>query len=216
MENEKILMLDSETTNDIECPLVYDIGFAVVDIYGNTYEEGSFVIADIFLDKELMSTAYFADKIPTYWEDIKSGKRLLRRYKTVRYIVADVIKQYNIKYVCCHNTRFDYCATATTQRYLTSSKFRYFFPYGTQFLDTLKMSREIFKNDIEYCEFCERNNFVTKHNKPKFTAEILYRFLTNDLEFEEEHTGLADVRIEKEILKECLRRNPSVNGRLWE
>lgn len=58
MENEKILMLDSETTNDIECPLVYDIGFAVVDIYGNTYEEGSFVVADIFLDKELMSTAF--------------------------------------------------------------------------------------------------------------------------------------------------------------
>ena len=216
MENEKILMLDSETTNDIDCPLVYDIGFAVVDIYGNTYEEGSFVIADIFLDKELMSTTYFADKIPTYWKDIKSGKRLLRRYKTVRYIVADVIKQYNIKYVCCHNTRFDYCSTNTTQRYLTSSKYRFFFPYGTQFLDTLKMSRQIFGVDEEYKQFCERNNFVTKHNKPKFTAEVLYRFLTNNLEFEEEHTGLADVKIEKEILKECLRRNPSVNGLLWE
>lgn len=216
MENEKILMLDTETTNDIDCPFVYDIGFAVVDIYGNTYKEGSFVIADIFLDKELMSTAFFADKIPTYWEDIKSGKRLLRRYKTVRFIIADIMKQYDIKYVCCHNTRFDYLATATTQRFLTCSKFRYFFPYGTQFLDTLKMSREIFGKDTEYCEFCERNNFVTKHNKPKFTAEILYRFLTNDLEFEEEHTGLADVRIEKEILTECLRRNPLINGLLWE
>ena len=70
--------------------------------------------------------------------------------------------------------------------------------------------------DEEYKGFCEQNNFVTKHNKPKFTAEVLYRFLTNDLEFEEEHTGLADVKIEKEILKECLRRNPSVNGLLWE
>lgn len=217
MENEKILMLDTETTNDIECPLVYDIGFAVVDRLGNTYEEGSFVIADIFLDKELMSTAYFADKIPAYWEDIKSGKRLLRRYKTVRFTIVDIMKQYNIKYVCCHNTRFDYLATATTQRYLTCSKFRYFFPYGTQFLDTLKMSRKIFGQDTEYCEFCQRNNFVTNHEKPKpkFTAEVLHRFLTNDLEFEEEHTGLADVRIEKEILAECLRRNPSVNGLLW-
>ena len=75
MENEKILMLDTETTNDIDCPFVYDIGFAVVDTNGKTYEEGSFVIADIFLDSELMSTAYFADKIPTYWEDIKSSSR---------------------------------------------------------------------------------------------------------------------------------------------
>ena len=43
-------MLDTETTNDLDCPFVYDIGFAVVDKLGNTYEEGSFVIADIFLD----------------------------------------------------------------------------------------------------------------------------------------------------------------------
>ena len=66
----KFIVIDTETANTLDDPFTYDIGFAVVDIEGNVYEKYSFVVADIFLDKELMKSAYFADKIPQYWEDI--------------------------------------------------------------------------------------------------------------------------------------------------
>lgn len=211
----KYLMFDTETANDIDCPLCYDFGFSVIDEQGKVYEQGSYVIADIFLDNDLMTTAYFADKIPQYWQDIKNGKRVLRRWRTVRAIVRDVISQHQIDYVVAHNARFDYSSTATTQRYLTCSKWRYFFPYGTKFLDTLKMSRATFKNDEEYIAFCESNQFLNTYGKPQFTAEVLYRFLTNDIEFVESHTGLEDVEIETQIFLECMRRNPTVDGLLW-
>ena len=94
---EKFIVVDTETTNSIDDPIVYDVGFAVVDAEGNVYEQHSYVVADVFLDKDLMSYAYFADKIPQYWEDIKSGKRKLRRFKTIRMIFKDVCKQYEIK-----------------------------------------------------------------------------------------------------------------------
>ena len=61
---EKFIVLDTETTNDIECPLVYDVGFAVIDKNGFVYEKHSFVVADVFLDKELMESAFFSEKIP--------------------------------------------------------------------------------------------------------------------------------------------------------
>ena len=70
---EKILIIDTETTNSLDDALTYDIGFIVADYNGNIYSKHSFVVADIFLDKELMSVAYFAEKIPTYWNEIKSG-----------------------------------------------------------------------------------------------------------------------------------------------
>jgi hypothetical protein len=44
----------------------------------------------------------------------------------------------------------------------------------------------------------------------------LYRYLTNDITFEEAHTGLEDVEIETQIFLECIHRNPSVGGLLWE
>ena len=212
----KVIMFDTETANDIECPLCYDFGFSVLDTdNGKVLEKHSYVVADIFCDKELMATAFFSDKIPMYWEDITAGKRMLHKWKTIRAIVREVMAQYDIDTVIAHNARFDYSSTATTQRYLTCSKWRYFFPYGTKFVCTLKMSRNVFGKDADYIAFCENNGFTTKHNKPKLTAEIIYRYLTNDIDFIESHTGLEDVEIETEIYLECVKRNPTVNGSLW-
>ena len=57
-KNTYFIVVDTETTNSIDDPLCYDIGFAVIDKTGHVYESHSFVVADIFLDKELMSSAY--------------------------------------------------------------------------------------------------------------------------------------------------------------
>ena len=211
-----VIMFDTETTNEIDCPFCYDLGFSVLDTdKGKTLEKHSYVVADIFCNKDLMASAYFSDKIPQYWKDIKNGKRKLRKWSTIRAIVRDIMAQYNIDTVIAHNARFDYCSTATTQRYLTYSKYRYFFPYGTKFLCTLKMSREVFGKDENYIAFCEENEYLTAYNKPRFTAEIIYRFLTNNTDFVESHTGLEDVEIETEIYLECIKRMPSVDGLLW-
>ena len=217
MNDEKIIVIDTETANTIDDPFCYDVGFAVIDRTGKVYETHSYVIADIFLDeKEMMKEAYFADKIPQYWEDIKNGKRQLRRFQTVKRIFRDVCDQYNIKIVAAHNARFDYRSTNVTQRFLTSSKYRYFFPYGVEIWDTLKMAKEIFGKDERYNAFCKENKYLTKKGQNRYTAEILYRYLTRNNNFVESHTGLEDVMIEKEIFVECIKRNPEINGELWE
>lgn len=52
-------------------------------------------------------------------------------------------------------------------------------------------------------------------NRPRLTAEILYRYLTNNVDFVESHTGLEDVMIEKEIFKACLTMNPEIDCKTW-
>lgn len=42
-------------------------------------------------------------------------------------------------------------------------------------------------------------------------AETVYKYLTKNADFEEEHTGLADVRIELEILCKCLTYHEKIN-----
>ena len=121
-----------------------------------------------------------------------------------------------IKKLFAHNALFDYRSLTTTQRFLTASKYRYFFPYGMEICDTLKMSREVFGKDEKYGEFCYENNFLTQRGQRRFTAEVLFRFLSNCIDFEESHTGLEDVKIEKEIMAECFRRKPEIDGRLWQ
>ena len=213
---EKFIVLDTETTNSLDDPIVYDVGFAVVDENGKIFEKHSYVVADVFLDCDLMSYAYFAEKIPQYWEDIKSGRRKLRRFSTIYFILRAVCEQYGVKKIFAHNARFDYLSLTTTQRYLTGSKYRFFLPWGVEVCDTLKMSREVLKNNADYRSFCEKNGFVFGNNQLRFTAEVIYRFLTGNVDFEESHTGLEDVLIEKEILRYCLNVNPNVKMKLWE
>lgn len=211
-----IIVLDCETTNSLEDPIVYDVGFAVVDPWtGRVYEKHSYVNIDVFADTELMASAFFADKILQYQEEIKNGTRKAMTYFGIKCQLRECCKRWNIQVIAAHNARFDYCALTKTERYQTSSKSRFFIPYGIELWDTLAMSRKILGNDSDYLDFCAANEYTTKNGKPRFTAEIIYRYLTGDNDFTEEHTGLADVLIEAEIFTYCLNRNPRINGKLW-
>lgn len=210
------IVFDCETANTMDDPMVYDLGWSVIDKNFNVLVERSFVNADVFLDeKELMETAYFAEKIPQYVAEIADGTRELRRFKTIKKAFANDCKNFGVIEIYAHNARFDYKALQTTQRYLTKSKYRWFFPFGVEICDTLKMARQTFGKDADYRNFCVENGFVCKNGQLRMTAEVLYRFITKDLQFEEEHTGLADVRIEREIFRHCLEMNANVERRLW-
>jgi len=211
-----VIVLDTETTNTLDDPFCYDIGWAVVNLDTHeTIKTESYAVAEIFLDKELMSYAYFAEKIPSYWDEIKNGDRKLARLFTIRKSLIADCKAYHVAEIYAHNARFDYLSCALTQRMLTSSKYRYFFPYGTIICDTLKMSRQAFGKDKDYRKFCVDNGYTTKNGQNRYTAEILYRFLTGKNDFEEVHKGLDDVLIEKEILFAC-RDKGIEKGALFE
>ena len=128
-----VLVLDVETANMTDDALVYDLGFGVYDKKGNEYESYSFVIRDIF-DKEsdLMQTAYYSRKLPQYYEDLKNGTRERKYLLQAKKIVREVMEKYNIKEVYAYNANFDLTALNKTIRYVTKSKIRYFFPYGTK------------------------------------------------------------------------------------
>ena len=213
--DDSILMLDTETANDIDCPLVYDVGYQVFSLNDGVKCERSFVNADIFDDEELMNSAYFKEKIPQYIKDIADGKRKIAPWAYIKKIIASDCKKYGVKYACAHNAAFDNRALNVTQRYQTTSKHRYFLPFGIKWLDTLKMARKILKDNDEFGTFCYENDYLTKRGCRRYTAEIIYRWLVGDVDFVESHTGLEDVKIEREIFLYCLNENPEINGRLW-
>ena len=217
------IVLDTET-----CPLeqtdevtpwnmfVYDIGWAIVDKRGKVYKTQSFINADIFLDeKELMKSAYYSEKIPKYWEDIKSGTRQLKSFYNIRKQLLEDIAEYGVKEIYAHNMRFDYGTLQNTQRWLTKSKYRYFFPKGIEICDTLKMARQVLKDSKMYRVWCEQNDYITKNNQCRFSAEVLYRYITGNDDFIESHTGLEDVMIEKDILAYCYSRHKKMVRQLW-
>lgn len=222
------IMLDTETANTIVeddgklemgYVLPYDFGFKVIDSKGNSYEDHSYVNSDIFLDEfKLMQSAYYCDKIPDYIRDLVNGTRQLKTSYEIRKIICDLIKKYDCQFIVAHNARFDYRACNNIQRWTTKSKYRYFFPKDIEIWDTLKMARDVLLKMPTYLQFCEDNGFMTKHRKPQpqLTAEVIYRFITNDIDFVEEHKGFEDVEIETEIFKYLVRQHKPMRKKLFE
>ena len=202
------MVFDTETTNGFDDPLMYDLGFAIVDKKGNVYETRSFIIYETFCGmKDLMKSAYYAEKIPNYQKEIDSKERKIVTLCTAKMIMKRLCEKYNVKAIIAHNARFDYNATNTTQRYITKSKYRFFLPYGIELWDTLKMAQDTICKQKTYKEWCKKNNYLTKNNRPQATAEILYRYISGNNSFIESHTGLEDVLIEKEIFVKCLAQH---------
>ena len=222
MEKDKYLVFDCEACN---CPKIdgqldvangqfYDLGMQVVDKDGYVYDEYSVVNGDVFWGMpEAMKEAYFADKRPQYVADILAGKRKVLNTWQIYKLIRTLCKEWDVKACVAHNARFDIKVTNATLRYQTKSERRWFFPYQMPIWDTMKMANDTICKQKRYIEFCKENGYMTNHAIPQVrkTAEILWRYLTDDVTFEEEHTGLADVTIEAQIFAECVRQHKKMD-----
>ena len=135
LNNRFILLLDVETANDTTDSLVYDVSGVLMDCYGNVYEQFAFVIRDVFNgERELMKQAYYAAKMPEYIADLQAGKRQMVDFMRAWNYIKRLMRRYDCHTVAAYNCNFDKNALNTTLRYLTKSKYRWFFPYGTEFI----------------------------------------------------------------------------------
>ena len=210
-----ILILDVETANDTTDAIVYDIGFMLIDLCtGTVCEQGSFVIRDTFVyERELVKVAYYADKIPEYIADIQRGKRQMIDFMAARRHILNIMEKYDCHTVAAYNCNFDRNALNTTLRFLTKSKYRYFFPYSTNFVCIWNMACDSICQTSEYKTFAETNRHYSNHGKNyRATAETVYAFLTDNANFTEEHKGLDDVKIECEIFVKCFKEMGGVMG----
>ena len=221
-----ILVLDTETANtitdeqgrlDMSNVLVYDCGWQVVDTHGTVYESASYVNRDIFVyERDLMQNAYYSSKIPLYVQEIQTGTRKMVNFFELRQALLETLKKWNIKEVAAHNARFDCIALNNTQRWVTKSKFRWFFPYGIEIWDTMKAAESVILKMPTYQKFCAKYGYLTKQGRPRKTAEILYRFISKNPDFQESHTALEDVQIEAQILAYCYKQHKKMRKKLWE
>ena len=213
---EMFLVIDTETCNTVEQPLPYDIGFAICDRMGNIVEERSYVVAETFLDmKDTMKSAYFAEKIPNYWEDIKNGTREIKSIYKIRKEVKDLMSKYNVKKVGAYNMGFDKRALNNVMRYTTKSFCRWFFPFGTEFFCIWHLATQTLLQQKTFFKMAEKNDWFSEKGNLLTNAEVTYNYIKKMSDFKESHTGLEDTRIESAILVKCLSYHKKMKRKLW-
>ena len=216
MNKHFYLVCDIETANITEDALAYDIGLAICDRQGTIYEKHSFICKEIFIDEaELMKSAYYAHKIPEYNSGIQDGTRKVATLYEIRAKVFEMYQFWHYKAIMAYNAYFDNCGLNRTQRYITKSKYRWFFPYGVPVHCIWHMACQVICTQKKYYNFCINNNFISKSGNISTSAETVYRFLTQNPNFEEEHKGLEDVLIETKIFAECIKKKKKMDRKIY-
>jgi len=219
----RLLVLDSETCNiehlDKVLPgnnLTYDIGYSIIEPATNmVISEQSYIVDEIFNgERDRMSSCYYANKLPQYYEDIATGKRKVAKFMDIIMKIVHDCKDQNVVAIVAHNARFDIDAINTTFRWLYGFSTKVF--EDVEIWDSMKMAKT-FTETPTYRKYCESNGYMTKHRPPRvrMTAEILYRFITKNDDFIESHTAFEDTMIEREIIFKAYRTHKKMEKILY-
>ena len=202
------LIIDTETAPTRKVPmqlmaansLVYDMGGVVRDTKtGEIVHSFSFVIADTFYNTSMMQSAYYADKLPQYHEGVAKGLWLSVPFKYVYEYVNNIIAEYGIKTVWAYNAQFDITTLNNTIHYYSNGWIKSFFAANIEIKDIWARCSNI-TGTKKYVSYCIDNGYLTDKGNPKTSAEIVYRYLTQNDDFIEAHTALNDAEIEAFIL----------------
>ena len=109
-------------------------------------------------------------------------------------MVNNLCEFYGVNVMTAYNSGFDFVKTEC--RELLN---------GRQFIDTWLMALQTIATKKSYEKFCVENGYLTKKRSLQTSAEVVYRFLTSNTDFIEEHTAFEDSKIEMQIFLECLK-----------
>lgn len=87
-------------------PLIYDIGWQVVDALGNIYSSRSFLVSEIFFVPSVFQTAYYAEKRPFYLDMLKKGEIEVASWLEIEKVLNADLE--TISSVGAYNAMFDF------------------------------------------------------------------------------------------------------------
>lgn len=119
-------------------PLIYDLGWTIVDRQGRVYARRNFLITEIFSVPAIFNTAYYASKRPLYLERLRNGEITLTDWNTAAAALLEDMRE--VEAVGAYNSMFDFKkAIPFTELYIKML-------YSPNFYDWERTQNEICEN----------------------------------------------------------------------
>lgn len=196
----KFLVIDIETTK--KDAKIFDISFGVY-----SRKEGKIGSMGYIVAENRSDIPYYEDRLKKYKAYLMQGKYKVESFERIMAIIAAIIKKYEPEYGIAYNSGFDFqkiedaCRIAKIENPLKKVKE----------LDLYNMAAQTLGRQKWFKEFTDKNELKTEKGNRKSSAETMYAYMIMNPEYEEEHTGLADIEIEMEILERVVRQKKKMD-----
>lgn len=203
-----ILIIDTETVGTFGSPIIHDIGYKIINKDFDTLVEKRYLVKELHEVNQFMlwTSDFYKTKQPLYDEAKEHNLVDVLSWKEIVKIFLDDMRFYKVKVISAYNMAFDYKALNATNS---------FFNLGdTKLMDAIdkksllciyNLACDTILDTDDYRAYATMKNFISDKGNFLTNAECCYRYLINDETFEEEHTALADVEIEKQILEYIIK-----------
>lgn len=112
----------------ISKPLIYNIGWRIIDRKNNVYSEHSYLVSEIFSVPAVFNTAYYKDKKPFYLEKLREGTIKLLDWNSIANILYEELLP--IASIGAFNSMFDFKkAIPFTESYIKALYSDYFYEW---------------------------------------------------------------------------------------
>ena len=197
-----ILTLDTETVGTFSRPIVHDFGWVTINREFNTLTKKHYLVKELHIDQPwiLKTSDFYGSKKAIYDKWIAEGSVEIKPW---REIIAEFVADLKtVKVMSAYNLAFDYKAINYTNQFFNNGdeKLMKLIDKKTM-LCIWNLACDTILDTEDYKEYATMKNFISNKGNYLTNAESCYAYLTQNANFEEEHTALADVEIEVEILK---------------
>lgn len=201
-----VVVFDTETVS-LEKPFCYNIGYTILNLdNGETLVKRDYVVEQVWHNPMLFITAYYADKRDIYVAAMRSRKTIMAKYGYICQAMIRDFAKYEVVGAYAFNSPFDDKVFAYNSDWFKCNN-----PFDNLPIFDIRGYVHQFMIDDNFKKFCEDNGYFTDSGNYSTTAEVMYRYLTGNTDFIEEHTALSDSEIEAEILFDCILRGAEVN-----
>lgn len=198
----KVMIFDTETTDLNKC-FCYNIGYVIADT--ETQEiltKKEFVVEQIWHNLPLFSTAYYADKRQIYVNSMRAKKVKMEKFGNICQAMIRDIKAFEVTSAYAYNSPFDEKVFN-----FNCDWFKCINPFDTIPIFDIRGYVHNSLISENYKAFCEENELFTEGGNYSTSAETVYKYITNDIDFIESHTALDDAVIETSILFASVNNN---------
>lgn len=200
--------LDTETFGGASNPKgIYHVAGLIHDRDGVIIAPFNYLIAEHY--DEIEKDSYAKKNFYRYLEMVENGEiTVVDTEETAINAIDALCDYYNVKYMMAYNSAFDFTKTMCCK--LIENR---------EFIDIYLMTLQTITGLKKYAKFCRENGFRSSSGKSvATTAESVFAFLTNNVEYKEEHTALEDSKIEMQIFLACLKTHKKYtkNCHAWD